>query len=279
MTGTTTTRPIGVEELRRAWRAIQDGQFRHRSPQTTARPPRAVMGEAVWSPSEPVLPIVGCVGQAGSSTVAVAVATVAGSARVLECASGAASGLAAAATAEFGPKDSGWTVGRRDRVWITRIAEVLCDVTEVPLPDAPPAAIDLTVLDLGWDPAHAMASHGWVRDVLASSPTLIAVTAPTVPGLRRLETALSLLTSSRASVAVIGPHPRRWSRPLTAAMGPLTRAVAAEGRLTPVPLDKHLALRGVDSTPLPGPVLKAAHALLQQAAVGDPHQRGHAPCT
>ncbi len=205
MTATTSPRPVSVDELRRAWRAVQDGQFRtHAHRGATNRGGRSVPAAGGWAPAEPVLPVVGCVGQAGASTLALAIATAASPARVLECCSATASGLSTAATAELGVTDNDWTLGRRERVWIGRAAQVLLGSDEVPAPDDPVVEVELSVLDVGWEITHVLASNSWVRDQVVAAPSVIAVTTSTIPGLRRLETTLSLLPGSHAQVAVIG---------------------------------------------------------------------------
>ena len=98
---------------------------------------------------------------------------------------------------------------------------------------------------------------GW-RD---PAPMVLATTA-TIPGMRRLETALSLLGSRRCVVAVLGPPRRRWPAAVAAALGPAGRELDRAGRLVTVPVDRRLAVRGIDSTPLPGPVLGAARTVL-----------------
>ena len=95
-------------------------------------------------------------------------------------------------------------------MWIARTAEVLLGVGDVPLPDDPPAEVGLSVLDVAWDAGLVMASASWVREQLLAASTVIAVTAPTVPGLRRLETTLTRLAAPRVLVAVVGPPQRRW---------------------------------------------------------------------
>mgnify|MGYP001099694136 CR=1 FL=1 len=269
MTQTTSPRPVSVDELRRAWRAVQDGQFRtraHRGAPSRSTSPTPVAGG--WAPTEHVLPVVGCVGQAGASTLALAIATAASPARVLECCSATASGLSTAATAELGITDNGWTLGRRERVWIGRAAQVLLGADEVPAPDDPVVEVELSVLDVGWEITHVLASNSWVRDQVLAAPSVIAVTTSTIPGLRRVETTLSLLPGSHAQVAVIGAPRRRWPRHLVAAMGPLTAALDAKGHLLAIAPDRHLALHGLDSAPLPPPLLKAAETLLRQTAAG-----------
>ena len=276
MSETTLTRPVGIDELRRAWHALQEGQFRTRPPQPTQRPSRggSEAPTSPWRPNEPVLPVIGCVGQAGATTTAVALATVVGAARVLECCTATSSGLTAAPTAELGRSEHNWVVGRRGRVWLARTSEVLLDPSETPLPDSSPTGTELTVLDVGWDLGQVLAGDSWLRDQVTAAPTVIAVTRPTIPGLRRLELALTMLAPARVIVAVIGSHPRRWPRPVTAALGPLTTAAVKANLLVNLPSDKGLALRGLDSSPLPTSLLKAAENLLQHVAAGDQHQKG-----
>ena len=90
-------RVVSVSELQRAWRAVQAGKFRQESPTAAAQAP-AIPAPPIWAPgnAEQVLPVVGCAGASGASTMALALASAAeSSARVLECRSGT-SGLAAA---------------------------------------------------------------------------------------------------------------------------------------------------------------------------------------
>jgi hypothetical protein len=265
--GTGTTKPVTVEELRRAWHALQDGQFRP-GPGASYRPKRHDDTAARrWAPTEAVLPVLGCVGQCGASTLALAVATAASPARVVECAPAAGSGLGSAATAELGTTRAGWSVGRREQVWIARPTGPPAHPGEVPVPEQPPTPVALTVLDVGWDPAQVMAQDCWLRDQVTGAPTVLAVTTATVPGLRRLENVLAVLGAARPVAAVLGRPQRRWPRELTAALGPHTTAVEADGRLLAVPTDLGLAVRGPDTSPLPSALLTAAQAVLRHTAV------------
>ena len=275
MTQSTAPRPVGVDELRRAWHAVQDGQFRTREPLPVRPPrPRAQTTTGEWTTSEPVLPVIGCAGQSGTTTVALALATVSGSARVVECCTATASGLAAAATAELGRGENAWALGRRDRVWMARTSQVLLVPEETPLPDSPPAGVDLTVLDIGWEIGQVMASGGWIRDQLESASSLVLVTTPTVPAMRRLEMALTLLDPQKIAVAVRGTHPRCWPKALLAALGSRSAAAVKNGPVVAIPSDKGLLLRGLDSSPLPATLLKAAGTLLGHTAPGIHHQKG-----
>lgn len=123
----------------------------------------------------------GCIGQAGATTLALAIATVAEATRLIECGTATASGLAAAATAELG-RDERWTLGRRDRVWLARASEVLLDPSETPLPGELAQQVSLSVLDVAWEVGQVMACDGWIRHQLLAAPTPVLVTSPTVPG-------------------------------------------------------------------------------------------------
>ena len=99
----------------------------------------------------------------------------------------------------------------------------------------------------------------------------MAVAVATVPGLRQLEVALSSL-GPVAIAAVVGPAYRRWPTALKGSRGAGLRWLEAAGRLVVVPHDRRLALHGLDSGPLPVPLLDAArqiHSLLA-AGEGDP---------
>lgn len=274
MSQDTVTRPVGVDELRRAWHALQQGQFRAR-PTAPPRPDHDAEGGCAprWDPAEPVLPVVGCIGQAGATTLALAIATVAEATRLIECGTATASGLAAAATAELG-RDERWTLGRRDRVWLARVSEVLLDPSETPLPGELAQQVSLSVLDVAWEVGQVMACDGWIRHQLLAAPTPVLVTSPTVPGLRRLEIALSLLPADQPVIAMTGAPARRWPAQLTGSIGPLTAAALADQRLVNIPTDKSLAIRGVSSSPLPTSLLQAAETLLQHTAVRNHHQKG-----
>lgn len=254
-------RPVGVEELKRAWRAVQAGDFRtgHR-PEPPAASRGRVTRAAAWEPGERVLPVLGCQPQAGTSALALGIATVAGEARVVECCSAEASGLNAAATAELGVT-AGWALGRRDGVHLVRTTGVHLAADELPPPLGPPPGTDLTVLDVGWDTAHVLVTSGWLADELTGTGVVVVVAIATVPGLRRLETTLTLLDRASAVVAVRGVARRRWPAWLAAELGPTARRLEAADRLVAVPHDKHLSGWGVTTDPLPAPLLTAAEAV------------------
>ncbi|GAA2028409.1 hypothetical protein GCM10009740_17530 [Terrabacter terrae] len=274
---TTTTpgprRAVSTDELKRAWLAVQAGQFRRggHPRRVTSRAAGTSTSEVGWEPAEPVLPVIGCHGGAGATTVAVAVATAAGAARVIECATATASGLAAAATAELGHTSS-WSEGRRDRVLLERITANVAGPQDVPLPTAPTRPVGLSVLDVSWELSELLAGSSWLAEQVRRAATVIAVTSATVPGLRRLEGALALLQSMEVVAGVVGPRRARWPRGIAATLGPRTRELDLRGRLVEIPTDPGLAARGLDSQPLP-PALLSAAATLLRLAQADTHEK------
>lgn len=253
MTVVTSTRPVGVDELKRAYRAVQAGTFR-RGHHPTRPSPR-------WSPSGPVLAVVGACAGSGASTLALALGTAVGSARVVECANPTAAGLTAAATAELGRDPGGWVRGTRNAVLIERPADSLGGPHEVPHP-SPGGDDALVVVDVAWELGTVLAGHGWLTDLL-EDPGPVVVTAPaTVPGLRRLDTALAMLEHAHPVVALMGPRSRALPRPVTSTLTALCRTHDLTGRLVHVPPDTRLRTRGVDSTSLPPALLRAATELL-----------------
>ena len=65
-------------------------------------------------------------------------------------------------------------------------------------------------------------------------------------------------------VAVVGPPRKRWPKAVRHSAGALTRAADSAGRLLVVPHDRRLAVAGLDSTPLPTAVLEAAATALER---------------
>ncbi|KGN41033.1 hypothetical protein [Knoellia aerolata] len=264
MTSVARSRPVGVDELRRAYWAVQAGTFRrgHRVRRPTPG----------WTPSAPVLAVVGACAGTGASTLALALATAAETARVVECASPTAAGLSAAATAELGRDPDGWVRGARDAVLIERPADVLGGPHEVPHP-RPSEHNGLMVVDVAWELGTVLAGHGWLTDLL-EGPGPVVLTAPaTVPGLRRLDAALGLLAHARPVVALLGPRRRALPRHIASALAALSRSHDLAGRVVEVPADTRLRTCGVDSTPLPQGLLRAATELL---ALTDLNRRDHA---
>jgi len=247
---------VGVDELRAAWRALEAGLFKDSAAVTgqvasVADCSRA--GMEGWTPStgEQVIVVGGCVGSAGATTVALAIATASSQrVRLVECCPTTVSGLVAASTAELG-EEGRWRLGRRDGVRIERQAT---DESAPPRPLA--TASELTVLDLG----TAICS-GWPS--VLSEPTVL-VTRASVPGLRLLE---ALLENHPAAVAaVVGPPVKRWPKVLTRTVGVRTLSLIDEGRLMDVPFDRALAVTGLTPDPLSVPLVKAGGRIL--AALG-----------
>lgn len=248
---------VSVEELRRAYRATVAGQFRSQHHQSAASVPPPV--EWVSTPGEQVVLVVGAMGGAGGSTVALALASCAGDARVVECCTVASSGLAGATTAEMGVTADGWVRGTRDELLIQRRSDRVPDLESIPAPSATTKA--LTVVDLSVDVDLLAASPGWLGQLARTLPSVVVVSRPTVPGLRRLEAALSVLGHDRVH-AVLTCAPRRWPRQLEQQLGPSSRRLCAEGRLTALPQDPRFLVEGITTNPLPAALLAAAAPLL-----------------
>jgi hypothetical protein len=257
-------RVVSVPELQRAWRAVQAGRFRQESPAGAAKAD-AIPKSRTWAPgnAEQILPVVGCAGASGASTIALALASAAGrSARILEC-RGTISGLAAASTAELGPHPSGWRRGMRGDVLLERASGLMTRIDEVPVPSVPDQPVALTVLDLGWDLRHVLDVPSWIGEQLETAGVVVVVTRATIPGLLHLETTLSVLDRIRIVAAMLGSPGRRWSKAVWQSSGPMTKALEDSGRLIVIPHDSRLAAVGLDSRPLPRQVLEAAHAVLE----------------
>jgi hypothetical protein len=184
-----------------------------------------------------------------------------GSARVVECASATATGLAAASTAELGETADGWVQGSRDHVRLERAGTPRPQVDAIP---APPRAEQpmLTIVDVAHPIDEVLAGSGWLADLLAATPVVVLVARATVPGLRRLETCADLMGAGRVLAAVLGPTRTRWPREVIHNLGPLTQAVIAAGRLVEIPEDRVLAVAGLTPAPLPSSLITAAASLL-----------------
>ena len=264
MSAPATVPPVGVDELRRAWLAVQAGDFRHPHPhQHPLRHPSPSAPGGVWTPAsgEQVVPVIGTTGSCGATTLALALATAAGGpARVVECAPAPASGLPAASTTELGTDDHGWARGSRDLVRLDRAGALGSDPDRIPPP--PPGGPGITVVDIGNQVELLLAGHGWVTGLLVDAPTLVVVARATVPGLRRLECCLHQLGADRTLVAILGPPRRRWPRVVAHCVGALTADRIAAGRLVDIPEDRQLAIRGLTPDPLPARLLARATTLL-----------------
>ncbi len=268
MTAPAAPRLVGVDELRRAWLAVQAGEFRLQ--QTTrrrsARPDAEVSGSS-WTPVavERVVPVVGSAGSCGATTVALALATaVDGPARVVECAPVSATGLAAASTAELGADQCGWTRGSRDQVFLDRAHTQRVRPTEVPLP-SPVTGSMVTVVDVAQPvdqllagdsvaepPAHPRTAPGGGG---GGSACLACVVVGVVPGPARREA--DRHQPAGAAVAAVAPRgdPRHW---------PADRGTACRRRAVSwrSPRTGCSPSAGSPPHPCPPPFLAAATSLL-----------------
>jgi hypothetical protein len=272
---------VSVDELKRAWNAVQAGRFRTGTGATRdLRELASPSAGKAWEPGpgEQVVPVIGCAGSCGASTVSLALAGAAAMpARVVECSTAGASGLAAASTAELGLHESGWTRGTRDGILLERAGNVLVSIQEVPTPSVPDRPIALTVLDIGWEIGQVLATPGWLGGQVRGADLVVLATTATVPGLRRLEGALDLLAGTSTCAAVIGPRPKKWPRPVACSAGPRTRALETAGRLVDVPEYRALAITGLDTTPLPASLLAAAATLLRLLPAAGTTMKGDTP--
>jgi hypothetical protein len=295
-----TPNTTSIDELRRAWRAVEAGEYRTvRGGLDARRRGASALGEvrdrgvegaatepAQWIPAvgERVIPVIGCAGSVGASTLAVAIAVAAAEhapVRLLECSSLSASGIAAATTVELGLNEAGWAQGHRNcesieygrDMLLERTGLVLAGPAELPLPmplDCGAGGLRVTVVDVGWEVGQALASRGWLGEHVRRAPALVLVAVATVPGLRRLETALDLLSQHAAEpqhqhlvVAIRGFPRHRWPKGVSHSAGPRTRALLREGRTIGIPYDPHLAVQGLGSAPLPKPLGTGAAEVLR----------------
>ena len=267
MSAGTTSRPaVSVDELKRAWRAVQAGGFRNGTDGRAIRsqPPTATV-DVEWIPAagERTIAVLGSAGTVGTSTVALALGLAAPEpVRVVECCSAAASSLAAASTAELGLHPSGWRRGKRDHVLLERTSDELVYVGEVPAPIPIETTDQLTILDIGWHPSQVLATGCWLKDATHAADGLVVAAPVTVPGFRRLEAALELLGNERAVVALVGPRRKKWLRGVEQSAGRLMRRALDADRWVEIPEDRGLAVMGLDSRAIPGPVVDAARQLL-----------------
>jgi len=247
---------VAIEELRAAYLAVQQGRFRSgpHNAAPSAAPAAPAAGERWPDSSTRVLLVTGCMPSVGTSTVALALAGEAGDARVVECCTVAASGLCAATTAELGVVD-GWVQGSRGEVLVERRSDRIPSLTQLPVPSE--TAREWSVLDSSWDLDVLLADPGWLGEVARTSPLVVLVTRASIPGMRRLDTALKLVGAERAHVVVVGVSRRRWPKPVEQSMSPAVRELKAQGRLIEVPLAASLAVDGITCEPLPAATVAA----------------------
>jgi len=267
-----TTRPVAVDELKRAWHAVSSGEFR--TGPGTGKGPRGRRAAVVttWSPaaSEHTIAVLGCAGSVGASTIALAIGLAATApVRVVECCSVTVSGLAAASTAELGLHPTDWRQGKRDHVLLERASEVLAGVDEVPLPPATESEHQLTILDVGWEASQLLATDCWLAEAVRTADQVVLVTTATIPGMRRLGVAIDLLSTNwqpeHLALAIRGPRRKKWPRGLEHAGGPALRRALDADRCVEIPEDRELAVNGLDSRPVPAPLISAARQLLGPA--------------
>lgn len=271
---TATRRPVSVEELQRAFQAVKAGTFRRDTSSHSLVGARRDSA-STWESDQPVVPVISCSGGAGATTTALAIATAAETSRVTECCSVTSSGLSAAPTAELGQTPDGWSRGTRGSVLVERASEVFTSPDEVTLPAEPPAGCELTVLDVAWDLSVVLSSPSWLSDQILSAPAVVVVSRATVPAMRRLEGATTLLEDGPTVIAaVIGPRRKKWPRVLQASMGAFTRRLDADGLLVDLPHDADLALNGLTGRAIPTPLISAASHLLRLTGAGNTTTKG-----
>ena len=272
MSTQTPHRPVGVDELKRAWHALNAGEFRTGPSSGKGPRGRGTAAEDNWSPAdgEHTIAVIGSAGSVGASTVALAIGMAAAApVRVIECCSVTASGLAAASTAELGLHPTDWRQGKRDHVLLERASEVLAGVDEVPLPTEAQNETQLTILDIGWEAGQLLATDCWLAEAVRAADQIVLVTTATVPGMRRAGVAMDLLAGywqpEQIVLAVRGPRRKKWPRGLEHAGGPAVRRALDADRCVEIPEDRELAVNGLDSRPVPAPLISAARQLLEPA--------------
>ena len=87
--------------------------------------------------------------------------------------------------------------------------------------------------------------------------------------MRRASVALELLANhwqpEQITLAVRGPRRKKWPRGLEHAGGPAVRRALVADRCVEIPEDRELAVNGLDSRPVPSPLISAARQLLEPA--------------
>lgn len=253
--------PVAVSELQAAWTAVQSGQFRRDAHASANASVTMTKDGMSWCPPRSVLPVIGAHRGAGTTLVALALATAHGQpAHLVECAPTVGSGLVAAATAELGPVGD-WSRGTRGTVVIDRLLQLS---HALPTPEFADGETSLTVVDVARDLARLVEGDDWAAKMVRSSDAVVIAAAATVPGMRQLEAAISWFGADEVAVAALGPAVRRWPRSVARAAGPLTRALHEQGRVVAVPHIKTLAVGGITAAPLPAGITKAARNLLDQ---------------
>lgn len=273
MSTAATTRPVAVDELKRAWQAVNAGDFRTGSYATNMPRGRVITDELeAWSRAtgEHTIAVLGAAGSAGASTIALAAGLAAVSpVRIIECCSVTTSGLAAASTAELGLHPDQWRQGKRDHVVLERASEILAAVDQVPVPTNAEHENQLTILDVGWEVGQLLGTDCWLADAVRTANQVVVVTTATIPGMRRLAVAMDLLAShwqpEQITLAVRGPRRKKWPRGLEHAAAAATHRALSGDRCVEIPEDRELSVNGLDSRPVPPHLISAARRLLEPA--------------
>ncbi len=250
---TTATSFHSVDDLRQKLRAMRSVD----APRDEAR---HAVSTAGWAPApgERVVLVCGCGGSSGATTVALALATAAGRARVVETCGGSSSGLPYAADTELGETGGGWLRGVREKVVVERRLDPIRSPDRLPPPA--PGGVPVTIIDSSWDLDAVLASAGWLGDLARSAPNVVLVSQATVPGLRRLEAAVEQVGEARAVVVTVGA--KRWPRPVEQSAGAAVRRLATRERIVHAPEVPALAMSGLTPDPLPPAIIRPALALL-----------------
>lgn len=236
--------PVTVGELQQAWLAVQRGEFR------PLPPPQA------WQPAgQGGLLVVGAHPQAGTSTIALALAQAHPHGRLVDCAPTTTSGLVGVTDRELGQHPDGWWQAQRGHLLVDRSPLHAAAAPDAcPLPPQRPEC--WTVVDPGFDAATVAASRCWLTDLFTNPAVpVVLVARATVPGLRRLTSSLPLLGDRDRIIHLVIVGLRK---------GPRARGVPLPDAhpITYVPLVGSLAVQGLTPHPLPAPVTNALHPLI-----------------
>lgn len=255
--------PVTVDDLKQAWASLAGERERF-----------------TWTPSagEDVIPVIGCVGSAGTTLVSLAIAHAhPGPARVVECCALSSSGLGGASDSELGEHRSGWRRGLRGDLLLERAGIDAWNPADLPPPPAFPGAAETcddlraqTVMDLGWRSGEILFSGSWLPTVIGDAPAVVVVAPATEPGFRRLERTLLDVGPERAVAAIVGPRVRRWLPRLRGAGLEHARLLIETGRVVGVPVDARLAVLGVTDAVLPAPLLAVGREIQDLLAHLDP---------
>lgn len=248
-----------VAEVLRAAQSLEAGHFRELHP-PLEREPGDRGRPAAWPHHGQAVAVAGARGGVGATTLALAIAEVAGpQARLVDTSRMHASGLASATTAELGVTETGWRRGTRANLVIERAASDWPTSRHVPVPE--PSDHALTVVDVGRDILDVASGETWLAGMVESAPLLIVASA-TVPSLRRLDATLTALDRpGPLAVAIVGAPRRRWPRPLAAAITPRIRQIADAGALIVIRPDPDLSWSGISTDPLPASLLRSAETV------------------